>query len=257
MRTRFLLGVICLPVLGLACGVAKITGDDTTDLREDSESKTSTTESSPPGDFVNDKAFHATLLGIAAEYKRYGRMGDEPPRFAPAMCAASPGPNAQPQLRFSRASIDAPHTRKLYYLYAKNPNLYRARLKTMPVGQTIVKQSWQPVETESSPPPPDSQLPPANPSVPTADSNHDFATNPADGKVYRPGKQTSLFIMIKTDPKTPGTDRGWVYGTVTPDGKQVTSAGRVQSCMACHQSAPRDRMFGLPGGDGGGVGRKR
>jgi hypothetical protein len=46
------------------------------------------------------------------------------------------------------------------------------------------------------------------------------------------------------DPKTPGTDNGWVYGTVTADGKQVTSAGRVKSCMACHQRAPNDRVFG-------------
>ena len=52
--------------------------------------------------------------------------------------------------------------------------------------------------------------------------------------------------MFKTDPQTPGTDEGWVYGTVTPDGQQVTSAGRVESCMMCHQGAPHDRLFGLP-----------
>jgi hypothetical protein len=52
--------------------------------------------------------------------------------------------------------------------------------------------------------------------------------------------------MFKLDPKTPGTDEGWVYGTVSADGKQVTSAGRVESCMRCHQKAPHDRLFGLP-----------
>jgi hypothetical protein len=51
--------------------------------------------------------------------------------------------------------------------------------------------------------------------------------------------------MFKLEPGTPGTDAGWVYGTVTPDGKQVTSAGRVESCMGCHQDAPHDRLFGL------------
>ena len=52
--------------------------------------------------------------------------------------------------------------------------------------------------------------------------------------------------MYKTDPKTPGTDEGWVYGTVTADGKKVTAAGRVQSCINCHQDARNDRLFGIP-----------
>ena len=42
-----------------------------------------------------------------------------------------------------------------------------------------------------------------------------------------------------------GTDAGWIYGTLTPDGKTVTSAGRVQRCMDCHDVAPHDRLFGL------------
>jgi hypothetical protein len=37
-----------------------------------------------------------------------------------------------------------------------------------------------------------------------------------------------------------------VYGTVSADGKRVTSAGRVESCMACHQGdKTTDRMFGV------------
>lgn len=117
----------------------------------------------------------------------------------------------------------------------------------MPVGQTIVKESWQPVEVQDN-----EKVPAIGPGT-----KFDFAFNSADGKPYRPGKQASLFIMVKTDPKTPGTDQGWVYGTVTRDGKRVTSAGRVQSCMGCHQSAPRDRMFGLPRTGGGGVRHER
>jgi len=246
MRTRFLLGVICLPVLGLACGVAKITGDDADDSRIELRSESTSSASDRFSDVDNDKAFHPVLLRIAAEYKRYGRMG-EPVRFAPALCAAGRSPNAVDQLRFSAASTDTPHSRKLYYLYAKNRTEYRERRTSMPIGQTIVKESWQPVEVKD-----DGDVPAFGPG-----SNFDVATNPNDGKLYRPGKQSSLFIMVKTDPKMPGTDQGWVYGTVTPDGKRVTSAGRVQSCMACHTSAPRDRMFGLPRKDGGGVGRKQ
>ena len=50
--------------------------------------------------------------------------------------------------------------------------------------------------------------------------------------------------MMKLDPKTPGADDGWVYGTVSADGKTVTSAGRVASCMKCHETRPT-RLFGL------------
>lgn len=68
-----------------------------------------------------------------------------------------------------------------------------------------------------------------------------------DDHTYRAKEKAGLFIMFKLDPQTPGTDRGWVYGTVTADGKEVTSAGRVQACMRCHQKAPHDRLFELPG----------
>ena len=64
--------------------------------------------------------------------------------------------------------------------------------------------------------------------------------------------------MLKFDPKTPNTDNGWVYGTVTPSNEtsangttgekgqfKVTSAGKIASCIACHESAEHDRVFGL------------
>ena len=51
--------------------------------------------------------------------------------------------------------------------------------------------------------------------------------------------------MFKAPPRTIGTDNGWVYGTVTSDGKTVTSAGRVATCMNCHKEAKHDRLFGL------------
>ena len=63
---------------------------------------------------------------------------------------------------------------------------------------------------------------------------------------FRADKLSGLFIMYKLDPATPGTDNGWVYGTVMPDRKSVTSAGRVRSCMNCHEATPHDRLFGLP-----------
>jgi len=52
--------------------------------------------------------------------------------------------------------------------------------------------------------------------------------------------------MFRLDPSTPDTDAGWVYATVTAAG-QVTAAGRVASCMGCHEtSATHERLYGVP-----------
>ena len=53
-----------------------------------------------------------------------------------------------------------------------------------------------------------------------------------------------IYVVLKLPAGTAGTDAGWVYGTATPGG-EVTSAGRVASCMGCHVSAPHERLFGL------------
>jgi hypothetical protein len=63
---------------------------------------------------------------------------------------------------------------------------------------------------------------------------------------YHAKEKGPLFVMFKVGPRTPGTDEGWVYGTATADGKRVTSAGWVESCMKCRQEAPHDRLFGPP-----------
>ena len=65
------------------------------------------------------------------------------------------------------------------------------------------------------------------------------------GGVYRAGAPAGLFIMFKVDSATPETDEGWVYATVSTAG-EVTSAGRVASCMGCHENATHERLFGVP-----------
>jgi hypothetical protein len=50
--------------------------------------------------------------------------------------------------------------------------------------------------------------------------------------------------MFKVDPPPANSDAGWVYATLTADG-QVTAAGRVESCMHCHQDAGHERLFGV------------
>ncbi len=158
---------------------------------------------------VNDPAFHKQLLQIAAEYKDYGKV-DDMSRWAPWLCSAPLPPKA----RLSKSNDGSTHGQKLYFLFAKNRNSYVEKTPA-DVGQVVVKQSWLP------------------------DPSSAGSQNP------KPTTQTDLFIMFKTDPKTRNTDEGWVYGTVTSDGKTVTSAGRVQSCMKCHINVPNGRLFGL------------
>lgn len=109
-----------------------------------------------------------------------------------------------PKPRLSEAPSTSPHGRKLYFLYAKDWEAYARGHPTQPVGQVIVKEAWEAV----------------------------------DGK---PGAKQGLYVMMKTGDVD--SDAGWIYGTLTPDGR-ITSEGRVASCVDCHRDA-KDRIFGL------------
>ena len=175
----------------------------------------------------NNPKFHADLLKLAAEYRKFGRVDDDV-HWAPTFCRAP----FHAKLRFSKSDAEATHGQKLYYLYAKDRSAYLgiSEAKAKP-GQAIIKESWhaEPIAADAPKPHP----------------LKDPRTAKKDGKLYGAGKQGPLFIMYRTDADTPETDEGWVYGTLSTDGKTVTSAGRVASCMACHQDAPHGRLFGL------------
>jgi hypothetical protein len=96
------------------------------------------------------------------------------------------------------------HGRKLYYLYAKDREAYR-------MSRELAQPLGQVLVKESWVP---NRIPVRGP----------------------------LFVMIKTG--EPDSDAGWIYATITPDGKTVTASGKIASCMECHQ-AKRDRLFGL------------
>lgn len=162
---------------------------------------------------VNDPVFHKQLLQIAAEYQTYGKV-DDMSRWAPWLC----GPPPPPKARQSMSGDESTHGKKVYFLFAKNRDSY-VKFEPGDVGQVIVKESWLPDATDG--------------------------VDPNSRTAPKPVTQTDLFIMFRTDPKTANTDEGWVYGTVTSDGKMVTSAGRVASCMGCHVSAPHGRLFGI------------
>jgi len=189
----------------------------------------------------NDARFHPLLLSAAKSHESYG-IADDAVRFAPELCMA---PNLP--VRLSASKDPATHGQKLYFLYAWDAEAYlkdgrKERLRKSaaapvyeqkPASQVLVKQSWTAVEAKRG--------------QESIDRKVRFLQK--DGQVFTTGEKKDLFIMVKLDEKTDGTDRGWVYGTVTPDLKSVTSSGRVRSCMDCHEKAGDGRLFGLPKAD--------
>jgi hypothetical protein len=200
-----------------------------------------------------EKPFQKALLKAAAEYERW-QPADDAMRWAPASCwAPRPGPTA-----FSASADWSTHGQKLYALFARERDAYRSLRggDSVEIGQVVVKQSWLPEEvTDQS----ERAAQKADEweviRVPDADGKRQHAYVLEDGllyplirkgeKVFKAARRAELFIMMKLDPETPNTDAGWVYGTVTPDGRIVTSAGKVQSCMECHKEAKNERLFGL------------
>lgn len=190
----------------------------------------------------NDARFHPVLLSVAKSYESYGKV-EERIQMAPALCM---GPTPSP-LRLSASKDAGTHGKKLYYLYAFDAAAYlkipdkgfsktreaAPRYESMPAQQVLVKQSWScdPVSKEDKP----------------AESAHGRSRFlKKDGEWFKSGERKDLFIMARFEEKTEGTDKGWIYGTVAPDGKTVTSSGKVANCMSCHETAGDGRLFGLP-----------
>jgi hypothetical protein len=189
-----------------------------------------------------NKGFAQRLLQIAHEYQTYGRL-DNRARWAPTLCASPsqvPMPSA---MRMSKSDDQGTHGKKLYYVFAKDRPDYLhgdpRSTRRQPdanhsgtshaIGQVIVKEAWVPEKLTRATNAPASLVP---------------ATK-VGNELYHAKEKAGLFIIYKLAEDTPDTDRGWVYGTVSADGITVTSAGKMQSCMACHDKAPRDRLFGM------------
>jgi hypothetical protein len=212
-------------------------------------------QSSPPWPPKTTPAFHAQLLTIARDYKRWNRA-DDAPHLAPELCAAPKIKTFDPSpVRLSASTDTTSHGQKLYFLYSTDPFAYDAYTRQSPeafaanpnppyVGLTLVKESWTAHITD----PPPLPVPGSLASLTKRDSQNrpfiDFTSH--DGKLFTIDQQRELFVMLYLGPDAPNTDAGWIYGTVTPDASAVTSAGKVASCMGCHQTAPRGRLFGLP-----------
>ncbi len=188
-------------------------------------------DAAPVAAVENDPRWHPTLRAIAAGYRQWGRVDDEM-RWAPHLCRMPTPARA----RISASEDTGTHGRKLYTLYAKDPVAYGARASVAMIGdrepaglsdisQVLVKEAFAPVET--------SQM-------------HSLHLLPAEheGKLYVPGEPMGLYVLFKPLKAEVGTDAGWVYATIAADMTTFTGAGRIDSCMGCHQTLP-GRLFGL------------
>lgn len=207
------------------------------------------------------------LRSIAADYKNWRRVSDSA-AFAPTMCRMPPTIGAQR----SSATPTTPHGEKLYYLFAKIDAEYpflqyagwwspegdiakEATSRKQPVGQVIVKQSFQAIPATKAQA--DAALTDEDRAkhydvAPSFAVKYDDNNTPQFAKI---GDPTGLFVMLKVGGPTNAsptaaapadTDQGWVYATISPAG-DITAVGRVASCMECHKSASYDRLFGPKG----------
>jgi hypothetical protein len=200
-----------------------------------------------PAAEANDPRWHPLLQEIAAHYTTWGRVDDQM-RWAPTLCAMPQPARA----RISASGDESTHGRKLYTLYAKDPVAYGAPKSFMAgpeipglagLTQVVVKEAFRPLEVAKDP---------------GMGFGHEMLPAEKDGKRYMPGEPMGLYVVFKPAKPVAETDAGWVYGTIATDGKTVTSAGRVGSCMGCHVDAKHERLFGTdpikvppgPGPDG-------
>ncbi|MGE0549030.1 MAG: hypothetical protein AB7O24_27575 [Kofleriaceae bacterium] len=194
----------------------------------------STVNTAAPAPFADD------IRRAAVEYQQWGRV-DAKPNIAPTLCRA-PLPNdhgARAAVRMSTA-VDAPHQDKLYYLWASDKAAYLTANAEIPLGFTIVKESFaaMPLAPDApAPPPPVSTVSPAAELAPITELRSN------SGARFGIGTRSDLFVMQKVGDRA-DADHGWIYGTVSIDGT-VTSSGRVDRCMTCHEDATRERLFGL------------
>ena len=180
------------------------------------------------------------LKKVALEHRAWGRVDDET-RWAPMLCR-TPEPG---KARMSQAETGG-HARKLYSLFAKDRTAY---LQASPKGagapgQTIVKESYHPqLLTDAEQKDVLEKGSRGRPAPEGVAGGGNFNPYSRDGdKMYIASKLVALYVMQKKPANTPGTDAGWIYGTVTPEG-EVTSAGKVASCMGCHTQSKNDRML--------------
>ena len=155
-------------------------------------------------------SFEARVLEVAQDYESFGRVDSEL-RIAPVRCAAPPPPG----FGMSKSNDPGTHGRKLYSLFVKErPHILLidgSNLAANLVGQAIVKETWASEKVKDA-----STLPEAvtrkikvrrGDRVEEIEDSFRPWVRTEDG-LDRATQKAALFIMLKLDPKTPGTDKG-------------------------------------------------
>lgn len=180
----------------------------------------------------DDAALREVLLATGREYESW-RQATSNLLWAPFMC------REVTHAVMSQSEDDDTHGGKLYHLFVRDlfDGYPRPAIGygepgtepegwTAPVGQTLVKQSWTTIEAPEWVP-------------------DETRTAIRDGVKFMTDKPAGLFVMHKSAPDTPGTDNGWTYAVLSPDGKEIQRMGMLEDCMSCHVSdAKYDRLFG-------------
>ncbi|MDI1442635.1 hypothetical protein [Polyangium sp. 6x1] len=229
-------------LLALAPACTRPLDEPVTPANDSQEARTPPAAANPsaaPGPSTEiDPRFVPLVAAAFRDYKAWGRADDEL-RWAPWLCRM-PEPG---RARMSGAE-DGGHARKLYSVFVKEqhsyPMVHTDAPVPQPVGQILVKESYHPELLDKAKTPEDlSYL-----QEKTMKEDHFNPYARVGDRIYVASRLAGAYVVLKVAPGTPGTDTGWVYGTVTPEG-EVTSAGRVASCMGCHVSARHERVFGL------------
>lgn len=175
---------------------------------------------------------HPLLREVAATYSRWALV-DNTVGLAGADCTVG----IRSGIRLGTADRSAAHADKVFLLYAYDVAGYRRAVGAVhedlgshrsepriasrsDVLQVVVKESFAAVPRVPGPGP----------------ESHEDA--------YSRGERTGLFVLAKLADAPPGTDEGWIYGTVSPSG-DVVDAGVIEPCVGCHRQQP-ERLFGLP-----------
>lgn len=172
--------------------------------------------------------FADEIHSVFPGYRVWGRVDDEV-RWAPDLCRM-----ANPASAHVSRVEEGPHQQKLYSLFASDRDAYSTG--AVQPGFVIVKESYVPERVEK----PDPMRYPWPADADGLDHFYPFAQG-ADGSTYKASKFAGAYVMMKLAKGTPDTDEGWVYGTIDASG-QLTSSGRVASCMGCHDTKP-ERLF--------------
>lgn len=134
-------------------------------------------------------------------------------------------PPVNTYMALSDAGPKSEHTHKLYHLWVRDYDGYiKSPDKPASIRQVLIKESFE--------------------AIPRKEGEDAWDFIQTKKGIFNSGARKELFVMLKLNSSTPGTDEGWVYGTVAPDLSRTLHSGRLQSCMECHTKRP-SRMFGL------------